>query len=609
MSASGFVGGKLKLKGGDSLKGGVKKKKKKASSGTELALTGSEGAGEGQQQKAAEPVKTKDGYMLPTPASDADRRTEAEKRHQERLKKLEEERLLKQAAKGYRDRVKDFNEHLASLSEHHDIPKGLFFKKIAALALIFLGGTINYTILQSLRDAIIVTSCGAEALPFISAFGVLPASLIFFMYYERLVSTMDSKAVFYFSLAPMVIFYGVFAAVATNWSYTLFFILAELWGSVAISLLFWSLADDVCTVDEAKDVYPKARLGILANFGLIAAGAFTRYVNEVLAKNNEVLSLQAYVDGAVLPYVTPHAGPAGKKKKKKMEGEKKNTMELLTSSSRILNLTVLVMGYGIAHKLFGFVWKGQMKVLYPSTAEYTTVMGDVASYTGATTIGLMLISKYVFQFLGWRGAALVTPVVILLSGAVFFAGSLYPPGSVAAGSQLAMLLALGPAAGIVAQVFGRAAKYSLFDPSKEMVFITMDKEEKEKGKAAVDILGNQIGKSGGSWVMQGALIAFGSMSGALPFTALFYIAVCLVWLKSTLDLAKTMDGAEEEKKVLASIDSTPLLEAPAPAKLILPAFASQSGSAVAVGAEGVLSPEKKATLDQEVKASMQSHFD
>lgn len=52
------------------------------------------------------------------------------------------------------------------------------------------------------------------------------------------------------------------------------------------------------------------------------------------------------------------------------------------------------------------------------------------------------------------------------------------------------------------QVFGRAAKYSLFDPSKEMVFITMDKQEKEAGKAAVDLLGNQIGKSGGSWVMQ-----------------------------------------------------------------------------------------------------------
>jgi ATP/ADP translocase len=52
------------------------------------------------------------------------------------------------------------------------------------------------------------------------------------------------------------------------------------------------------------------------------------------------------------------------------------------------------------------------------------------------------------------------------------------------------------------QVFGRAAKYSLFDPSKEMVFITMDKAQKAAGKAAVDILGNQIGKSSGSWIMQ-----------------------------------------------------------------------------------------------------------
>jgi hypothetical protein len=41
---------------------------------------------------------------------------------------------------------------------------------------------------QSVRDAIIVTSCGAEALPFITAFGVLPASFLFFMYYDKLVS-------------------------------------------------------------------------------------------------------------------------------------------------------------------------------------------------------------------------------------------------------------------------------------------------------------------------------------------------------------------------------------------------------------------------------------
>jgi hypothetical protein len=80
----------------------------------------------------------------------------------------------------------------------------------------------------------------------------------------------NSKAVFHLALAPMAIFYALFAAVllpnaavlhpvalaeqyihmlpeslscfvkvVANWSYTLFFILGELYGSVAISLLFW----------------------------------------------------------------------------------------------------------------------------------------------------------------------------------------------------------------------------------------------------------------------------------------------------------------------------------------------------------------------------------
>uniref|UniRef100_A0A7S0S7U0 DUF1754-domain-containing protein n=1 Tax=Chlamydomonas leiostraca TaxID=1034604 RepID=A0A7S0S7U0_9CHLO len=121
-----FVGGKLKLKGGETLKpaGGVAKKKKKSKDSGAIVERSPDAEGKDAHAKEEKEdlKKILHGYELKQEEGE-DRRTEAEKRFQERQIKLEEERLRKFAAKSHRDRVRDFNDHLSKLSEHHDIPR------------------------------------------------------------------------------------------------------------------------------------------------------------------------------------------------------------------------------------------------------------------------------------------------------------------------------------------------------------------------------------------------------------------------------------------------------------------------------------------------------
>lgn len=53
--------------------------------------------------------------------------------------------------------------------------------------------------------------------------------------------------------------FGAPLAIVRNWSFALFYVLAEMWGSVVTSLLFWGFANEVTTVDEAKKYCEFAR--------------------------------------------------------------------------------------------------------------------------------------------------------------------------------------------------------------------------------------------------------------------------------------------------------------------------------------------------------------
>ncbi|KAF0916687.1 hypothetical protein E2562_010532 [Oryza meyeriana var. granulata] len=124
------VGGRLKLKGKalDVKEGGVKKKKKKKHHREE-----SSEAGHGELHQGGSSEVPADPNDELTEADkmgeegnlqgDYDHLTPAERRYMEQKQKIDMQKLAKVANKSHRDRIQDFNQYLANLSEHYDIPK------------------------------------------------------------------------------------------------------------------------------------------------------------------------------------------------------------------------------------------------------------------------------------------------------------------------------------------------------------------------------------------------------------------------------------------------------------------------------------------------------
>lgn len=130
MSAYGnVVGGKLKLKGKalDVKSGGIKKKKKENKHYEQnLAMIETQKSSTDTNDSESEPKLTSEAENGGTEAQQSvyeDHRTAAEKKYEEQRDQLDVRRLARLAAKSHRQRIEDFNQYLANLSEHYDIPK------------------------------------------------------------------------------------------------------------------------------------------------------------------------------------------------------------------------------------------------------------------------------------------------------------------------------------------------------------------------------------------------------------------------------------------------------------------------------------------------------
>jgi AAA family ATP:ADP antiporter len=474
-------------------------------------------------------------------------------------------------------------------------------KKLLPMFIMFLCISFNYTILRDTKDTLIVTSSGAETIPFLKVWGVVPCAIIFMLIYAKLSNMLSKENLFYVTLAPFLLFFGLFAvflypnremlhpnasadfiqaylptglaglvACYRNWTYSVFYILAELWGSAVLSLMFWGFANEISRVHEAKRFY--TLLGLGANVALLLSGPAIIYFSNirdrlpigvdawqvtlnylmamVVVSGVITLGLYWWMNRYVLTdpkFYDPTEEKKGKKSKPKMGVFE--SFAYLAKSKYILSIAIIVIAYGICINLVEVTWKGQLKLQYPNSNDYSAFMGMFSTVTGAVTIVMMFLGGWIIRKKGWGFAAMATPVVLLVTGIGFFGFVIFRDSLSSAIAYLGTTpLMLAVIFGMAQNVMSKSTKYSLFDPTKEMSYIPLDQESKVKGKAAIDVVGARLGKSGGSFIQQGLLVMFGTIAAITPYVAVAMMVFIVAWMYAVKSLNRQFTALTAEPK-------------------------------------------------------------
>lgn len=474
-------------------------------------------------------------------------------------------------------------------------------KKFLPLGFIMFCLLFNYTLLRDTKDTLVVNAAGAGAISFLKLYCVTPAAILFVIFYAKLSNVLSKENLFYAVVTPFLVFFGAFAyLISPNlhvlhpsaesvealhqaypylsgfidiyayWTYSTFYVMSEIWGSAMIALLFWQFANQVTRMHEAKRFY--GLFVVIGNVSLIFSGQYVKFFSEdiknycapgadvwqisvnwlmggVVVIGLLAMAIYRWMHVAVLTdplYYDPEQASSGKKKKSKPGLSE--SIKIILKSPELGLIAMLIMAYGVTINLVEIQFKEQLKIFYSGDkGGYNAFMGNYSTWTGIMTILFSLFfGSNILRKLNWFGAAVITPLVILILGSVFFA-------FIFAKDHMDALLATLSATPVGAATFlgagiviaSKVIKYCLFDPTKEMAYIPLDDELKSKGKAAVDVIGGRAGKAGGSIVSSvlQMIMATRDVVVIAPISFIAFLLVSFGWLASVKSLSKKIERA------------------------------------------------------------------
>ena len=462
-------------------------------------------------------------------------------------------------------------------------------RKFIPLTSIFFIISFNYSILRSLKDMFILGNAGAEVIYYLKVFGVMPCIIIMTILYSRISKRVSRDNRFNIVIAYFLVFFaityfflipnletlklndladgliqkfprmiGLWEAIRF-WPLSLLYMNAEAWGTLALSVLFWTFVNEITPTQQAKRFYTFLSLG--ASIGLLIAGTMLKQFKNNF---NSLLGFVVIFVAFLLVIYNLFARDIRKNpviyqveqkpKKQKIKVSFVESIKFLAKSKYLALIAILVLCYNMFISLFESVWKSEIKELLKATNDPTisaVIYGDQNIYSSVVTILLTVFLSAPIMNRGWRFAASFTPVVALVCSIVFFLflyfeSSLEPITTMLKTTPIMMAVMFG----LVNVVFIKSAKYILFDPTKERAYIPLDDEEKIRGKAAVDGVGSRLGKSLGSLILTIFLLPLGGglIENVRGYVVVIILIILVTWLIAVRKLSVKYNKLTEEQE-------------------------------------------------------------
>jgi AAA family ATP:ADP antiporter len=480
------------------------------------------------------------------------------------------------------------------------------WKKFFCMGILFFCVLFNYNVLRAMKDSLLVPNIGAEAISFVKMYVITPAALSFMLLYTYMSNRMSFQRIFVYIAGFFLVFFILFALVLYpyadffhpnpetiaslsnseikffsytmhldhfkwffklygKWTFVAFYVVAELWGSAMIFLLYWQFANKITKTEEAKRLYPMycfvghigstlggavmesmatTTIGSISLFGKSYDGFISLIMFIVSIATICALCFFMYLNYFVVQGQSERKSVKKKPETLKVKLTIAESLKIIFSSRYLGLIVILVFCYGISINLIEGVWKDKARLVYSNTKEYAFFMGNLMKWTGISTLAFTILGGFILRNLGWLMGAILTPIMMLVTGMGFFVFIVF--GEFFAGfvSDFGVsVIFVAVLLGAIQNVLTKGTKYSLFDATKEMTYIPASEEIKSKGKAAVDVVGARLAKSGGALVQSLLFMIFplATFDSLAPYFMVLFVLLIAIWIANIFVLNKSYE--------------------------------------------------------------------